>query len=105
MDLTKFNYPMFSTTDREKEILRMAELAMIDQTHFTGLCVNLSMLLDSNKITYTEYEGLCSQLRMVINHRFMYIDSSLFTPYCSPNHKIRRLLRRIWITKLLNYRG
>lgn len=105
MDLKKFNYPMFSTTGREKEILRMVELATIHQTNFKGVCINIFKLVEADKVTQIECLGLYDKIRMAIGHRIMYLDSHLFIPDYSLNREVRRLLRRIWITKLLNYKG
>lgn len=105
MDLTKFNYPMFSTTDREKEILRMVELTMVGQTYFKGLCINIFKLFEASKITDTEYSDLRAKISITLGPKFRYLDGPLFTPHYSPTHQVRILIRRIWITKLLNYKG
>lgn len=101
MDLTKFEYPMFSTTDRDKEILRMVELDLINRTNWKGVCYVLSCLSDTKHISW----GECIRFRdKIVDAIFPhpYLDSDLNLRYVPSEARI--LLRRIWITKLLAYK-
>jgi hypothetical protein len=102
MNLTKFKYPMFTTTEYEKEILRECELwYSANPERFLGLC---TVLKDNNNF------NTCSLLKKIpfIN---VYLEGNLLGNVLSDTHafndrfSVRNLMRRIWITKLLNYTG
>jgi hypothetical protein len=102
MDLTKFNYPMFVTTEYEKEILRECEFWYATHPErFVGLCTVLGQITKFN--TYS--------LRDKIPFNNVYLEGGALADVMSnvstfnDRFRLRNLMRRIWITKLLNYKG
>lgn len=104
MNLTNFHYPMFSTTDREKEILRMIEIDIASSTYFIGVCGRIHNLEYQTKISFRDSFNLGRKIRESLNNK-MFLDDDLVGIYSSRSHAQRNLMRRIWITKLLNYKG
>ena len=101
MNLTNFHYPMFSTTDREKEILRMCELELIRIKYWSGICNLLFEFARGGRISSNEYTCLRYKIIQALQDK-PHLDSGLDLPW--PTYKLRALMRRIWITKLLAYK-
>lgn len=94
-DLTKLNYPMFPVTEEDKAILRKAELwyaANPDKLDWVGLCYVIA------EIGYRSSPTGCL-VRHSINN-CIYLNE--YIRYYPRSVKENNMLRRIWITKLLN---
>ena len=112
-DLSKLQFPLFETTEQEKILLRKAELCLIRQEReYASLCGTLSRLpVDSRLVQYDwQWQTLVSMLMKKISDSLgesVYLEGALRRmngiPYHSPVCKSPKLLRRYWITLLLNY--
>lgn len=98
MDIINLPYPMFETTEQEKKLLRKAELHIADTSKdMLWLCNALSEVS-----TYTENARLKNKISASIHGR----SSLLYHLNITVESEIEaRYIRRVWITKLLNYKG
>lgn len=113
-DLSKLRFPLFETTEQEKKLLRQAELYLIEHNEgHVSLCNVLSKLpkrhpkqiqscLQWGRVASGLREKICGSLggdaflEGALRHSNGLFDNYLFC-------KSPRLLRRYWITLLLNY--
>lgn len=106
MDILNLKYPMFKTTEAEKVLLRKIEVQLV---HSLGGKWNyfICNMLDVN-YTYTAML-LKKKINNTLDNAF---TLSSYLHYHHPelaigdaNDYIQNYLRRVWITKLLNYTG
>lgn len=112
-DLSKLQFPLFETTELEKKLLRKAELYLIKpEAVHSALCSTLNRLPVDYKLVQSvrQWQTLIYMLQRKIKHSLggsAYLENALrrmnglptYLPVCrSPS-----LLRRYWITLLLNY--
>lgn len=106
-DLSKLKFPLFETTEREKELLRQAELYLIECVEvYPMLCTTLSRLVRGNLQWLSVSMGLKRKImtslgKSVHLDEALYLDNRLSVG--NPIFKNPKLLRRYWITLLLNY--
>ena len=113
MDHLNLPYPMFITTEAEKELLRKCELYLVEHPEFElGLCGVIRYC--RNELHFTEM-NVVNTLRGKIHEKlddnyleyaFRNTHSHVYEGLWDKDVYIARVLvRRIWITKLLNYTG
>ena len=111
MQLPEFHYPMFVTTPEEKALLRKAELHLANNCYKVyGICAAIADVSENEVNSYT-----WQKLRYKIGRSMQgktYIDDAselkatlqLLTTTATQYVEGKNLIRRIWITKLLNYK-
>lgn len=112
-DLSKLQFPLFETTELEKKLLRKAELYLIKQENrHSALCSVLNSLPVDYKLVKSlgQWISLVTALRKKIVASLggsAYLERALRCmnglPTYLPIGKSPKLLRRYWITLLLNY--
>ncbi len=105
MDILTLKYPMFETTYEEKAMLRKAEI-MIATTRHYYLCNALSIILDKHHTSADAlviYKLKC-KVRESIRHEAV-LNHYLGFSIHEVSHQTNSYIRRVWITKLLNYSG
>lgn len=113
-DLSKLQFPLFETTELEKKLLRKAELYLIkpEGVHDALCCVLISLPVDYKLVQFDwQWVVLIRVLREKIHDslgRSAYLERALRRmngiPDYSPKFNSPKLLRRYWITLLLNYK-
>lgn len=113
-NLLSLPYPMFETTEEEKQLLRKAEIKYASNIYFLigddwrGLCdcipntlsVSGSLLREKVRNSLGSYIFLHSLL-LDSNKKF---ETSYLGLNVNNRYKLLVTLRKIWISKLLNYK-
>lgn len=95
MNLHELNYPMFETTDEEKELLRKASDLLTLKNNDYFLCCVLNDFMEG-----TAVQDLIAKIQDKVYHTLTtYLDVYL------PEEQDKVNIRKIWIEKLLNYTG
>lgn len=112
--LSLLKFPLFETSELEKKLLRKAELYLIDHERGpSSLCVVLSRLsIDPELVPYPwQWELLVVGLKGKIGaslEPYLYLEAALYfnngLSIDCPIFNSPKLLRRYWITLLLNYK-
>lgn len=112
--LSLLRFPLFETSELEKKLLRKAELYLIDhEKESSSLCAVLSRLpVDPELVPYPwQWEMLVVGLKRKIGASLkpcLYLEAALYynngLSLDCPIFNSPKLLRRYWITLLLNYR-
>lgn len=110
MDYLNLVYPLFTTTEVEKQVLRKCELWLAANLNYRGgLCNLLSKLQDT---TVGGEEVACVLLKRKIRTElqdnyleYLWDYSYHLKGIYTDKYYARTLIRRIWINKLLSYTG